>query len=91
MQALKKQLIEALDELEMHELVDLLEDCDEELYWWLEDLYPGDIEADAPRSMLIWLQRKAPKQFSARIAEFVLADCVLKPRVLDALGVIEDP
>ena len=90
MQSIKEQLVEAIDDLELDELVDLLEDCGEELYWWLEDLYPEAIEDEELRSMLVWLQRKAPKQFAGRIAEFVLSDCVLKPRVLDALGVIEE-
>ena len=91
MQPVKEQLIEAIDDLEMDELVDLLEDCEDALYWWLEDLYPDAIDDEELRSMLVWLQRKASKQFASRIAEFVLSDCVLKPRVLDALGVIEEP
>lgn len=91
MHPVKEQLIEAIDDLEMGELVNLLEDCEEALYWWLEDLYPGAIDDEEVRSMLVWLQRKAPKQFAARVAEFVLSDCVLKPHVLDALGVVEEP
>ena len=91
MQPVKEQLIEAIDDLEMDELVDLLEDCEEALYWWLEDLYPDAIDDEELRSMLVWLQRKAPKQFAAHVTEFVLSDCVLKPHVLDALGVVEEP
>lgn len=91
MQSVKAQLIEAIDDLEMDELVGLLEDCEEALYWWLEDLYPAAIDDEELRSMLVWLQRKNPKQFAARVAEFVLSDCVLKPHVLDALGVVEEP
>lgn len=89
MQSIKEQLVEAIDELELDELVDLLEDCEDALYWWLEDLYPDAIDDEELRSMLVWLQRKAPKQFAARVAEFVLSDCVLKPKVLDALGILE--
>ena len=89
MQSVKEQLIEAIDDLEMDELVDLLEDCEEALYWWLEDLYPDAIDDEELRSMLVWLQQKAPKRFAACLSEFVLSDCVLKPRVLDALGILE--
>ena len=91
MQTTREQLVEALDDMELDELLDLLEDCDDLLYWWLSDLYPrAELDEDL-RSLLLWLQARQPDghKFSIQLAEFVESDCALYSRVLAALGIPE--
>ena len=92
MQPTREQLVDALDDMELDELLDLLEGCDDQLYWWLSDLYPrAELDEDT-RSLLVWMQARQPNshKFSIQLADFVESDCALRSRVLAALGIPEE-
>jgi hypothetical protein len=91
MQSLREQLIDALEELEMHELEALLEGRDDDLYWWLSDLHPDEDLDDDIRGLLQWLCSRYSdrRRMSTRVADFVDSDCILKSHVLAALGIPE--
>lgn len=88
----REQLIEELEDLELDELADLLEDCDDNLYWWLSDLYPNADLPEGALDMLRWMTARYsdPHKLTMRLVEFIESDCALYSRTLTALGIPED-
>ena len=92
MQSAYDQLIDALDDMDADALLVLLDGCDDDLYWWLDDAFPDADLADDMASMLAWLQLRCqlPRKFAACMADFFRSDCALYDRTLCALGIQDD-